>query len=146
MYIPYLKWRGTRIHGTPRYIGVHVKFDNYHLIEIGNNTTISDDCHLLTHDYSITNVMRAIGIEFSKDIALVRDIRIGNNVFIGKKSIIMPNARIGNNCIIGAGSVIRGIVPDNTVLGGNPAQCFSSVEELAKKWMIYIENNQIRKD
>ena len=136
MYIPYLKWRGTRIHGTPRYIGVHVKFDNYHLIEIGNNTTISDDCHL----------MRAIGIEFSKDIALVRDIRIGNNVFIGKKSIIMPNARIGNNCIIGAGSVIRGIVPDNTVFGGNPAQCFSSVEELAKKWMIYIENNQIRKD
>ena len=90
--------------------------------------------------------MRAIGIEFSKDIALVRDIRIGNNVFIGKKSIIMPNARIGNNCIIGAGSVIRGIVPDNTVFGGNPAQCFSSVEELAKKWMIYIENNQIRKD
>ena len=38
--------------------------------------------------------MRAIGIEFSKDIALVRDIRIGNNVFIGNKSIIMPNERM----------------------------------------------------
>ena len=146
IYIPYLKWSGTHILGTPRYIGIHVRFDDYHLIEIGNNTTISDDCHLLTHDYSITNVMRAVRVEFPKDIALVRDIKIGNNVFIGKKSIIMPNARIGNNCVIGAGSVIRGIVPDNTVWGGNPAQCFSSVEELAEKWMMYINNDKIRRD
>ena len=51
MYIPLLKKNGVKINGTPRYIGIHVSFDDFSKIEIGNNTTISDECHLLTHDY-----------------------------------------------------------------------------------------------
>lgn len=135
-----------KIKGTPRYIGVHVKFDDFNLIEIGNKTTISDECHLLTHDYSITNVMRTIGVEFPKDIALVRGIKIGNNCFIGKKTIIMPNAEIGDNVVIGAGSVVRGKIPSNTYWGGNPAIKFGNIDELATKWKHLVDENKIRRD
>ena len=145
-FLKYLKLRGCQVTGTPRYIGVHVKFDNYSNIKIGHQTTISDECHLLTHDYSITNVMRANGVQIVKDIALERQIEIGNNVFIGKKSIIMPNAKIGDNVIIGAGSVVRGTVPPNAVWCGNPAQCISSTKELYLKWVKYMNDDIIRTD
>lgn len=134
LFNSYLIAKGLNLHGTPRYIGVHVKFDNPSLIEIGDKTTISDECHLLTHDYSITNAFRACGKIISKDIAIVRGIKIGNNCFIGKKSIIMPNTSIGDNCIIGAGSVVRGEIPNNSLVIGNPAQIIGNVFELAKKW------------
>ena len=145
MYIPLLKKNGVKINGTPRYIGIHVSFDDFSKIEIGNNTTISDECHLLTHDYSITNAFRATGKILSKDIALVRGIRIGNNVVIGKKSIIMPNCEIGNNCIIGAGAVVRGKIPDGSVVIGNPAQIVGDVFKLAEKWE-KLSLDYIRKD
>ena len=99
---------------------------------------------LLT-DYSITNAFRATGKILSKDIALVRGIRIGNNVFIGKKSIIMPNCEIGNNCIIGAGAVVRGKIPDGSVVIGNPAQIVGDVFKLAEKWE-KLSLDYIRKD
>lgn len=95
MYIPLLKKNGVKINGTPRYIGIHVSFDDFSKIEIGNNTTISDECHLLTHDYSITNAFRATGKILSKDIALVRGIRIGNNVFMGKNQSLCLTVKSG---------------------------------------------------
>ncbi len=135
----YLKWlskRGCHINGEPRYIGFHVKFDDYNLIEIGNDTTISDDCHLLTHDYSLTNVLRATNQfdESKGDMAIVRGIKIGENCFIGKKSILMPGCELGNHVVIGAGSVVRGHIPDRSVVMGNPSQIFSDVDILSQKW------------
>lgn len=144
MYIPLLRSKGVKI-GKPRYIGIHVVFDDFRRIEIGDNTTISDECHLLTHDYSITNVFRAVGKTFEKDIALVRGIKIGDNVFVGKKSIIMPNCHIGNNCVIGAGAVVRGNIPDGSIVVGNPSQIVGDVYKLADKWK-HINKDQIRKD
>src|SRR5690554_3673125 len=101
-YIPLLKSQGMKIEGTPRYIGANVVFDDFNLITMGDRVVISDECHFLTHDYSITTALIAIDKSPKTDIALVRGIRVGNNVFIGKKSIIMPNTKIGNNVIIGA--------------------------------------------
>lgn len=134
LYVPLLKGKGMKIKGTPRYIGIHVAFDDFSKIEIGDKTTISDECHLLTHDYSITNAFRAIGEKMDKDVALVRGIKIGNNVFIGKKTILMPNCEIGDNCIVGAGSVVRGKIPNGSVVMGNPAEIVGDVFKLAKKW------------
>ncbi len=148
MYVRLLNSNGMNISvdNPPRYIGIHVVFDDFEKINIGGKTTISDDCHLLTHDYSITNVMRTIGRSFPKDIAIVRNIEIGNNCFIGKKTIIMPGCSIGDNCIVGAGSVVRGKIPANSIVIGNPATVISTTNELAKKWSKYIEDDLIRKD
>ena len=58
---------------------------------------------------------------------------IGNNVFIGMRSIILAGANIGDNVIIGAGSVVTGIVESYSVYAGNPAKKICSLEEYKKK-------------
>lgn len=50
------------------------------------------------------------------------EIEIGDNTFVGVGCLILPGSRIGRNCILGAGSVVRGPVPDDSVVFGNPAQ------------------------
>lgn len=51
----------------------------------------------------------------------VRPIEIGDDAWIGQRSIILPGARIGEGAIVSAGSVVRGRVEPYTLVGGNPA-------------------------
>jgi acetyltransferase-like isoleucine patch superfamily enzyme len=146
LYVPLLKRNGMKITGKPRYIGFHVKFDNFDNIHLGDRVVISDECFLLTHDYSITTALIAINKMPKSDIQLIRDIKIGNNVFIGKRSIIMPNAEIGNNVIIGAGSVVRGKIPNNSIVMGNPATIVGNIKEQALKWETFLDTNFVKED
>jgi len=50
------------------------------------------------------------------------DIRIGNDVWIGYRTIIMPGINIGDGAVIGAGSVITKNVDDYEIVAGNPAR------------------------
>ena len=54
--------------------------------------------------------------------AVSRAVIIGNDVFIGGRSLILKGVNIGNNVVIGAGSVITRNVPSNTIIAGNPAK------------------------
>lgn len=50
------------------------------------------------------------------------DIVIGNDVWIGRESVIMPGVKIGDGSIIAAYSVVTKDIPPYSVVGGNPAQ------------------------
>ena len=58
---------------------------------------------------------------------------IGNNVFIGAGTVILPSVRIGNNVIIGANSTVTRNIPDNSVAFGSPAKVVKSLEEYLNK-------------
>ena len=45
----------------------------------------------------------------------------------------MPGTVIGDNCIIGAGSVVKGTIPDNSIVFGNPAMFYAKTTEWAEK-------------
>lgn len=49
------------------------------------------------------------------------DIVVGNDVWIGRESVIMPGVTIGDGAIVAAYSVVARDVPAYTVVGGNPA-------------------------
>ena len=48
---------------------------------------------------------------------------IGNDVWIGYETVIMPGVQVGNGAIIAAKSVVVSDVPPYTIFGGNPAKC-----------------------
>ena len=94
-------------------------------VTIGNNVKITGTC-ILAHDAS---TKKALG--YTK----VGRVHIGNNVFIGYGSVILPETFIGDNVIIGAGSIVRGKVDSNSVVVGNPAKKVCSYSE-------YIDKNR----
>jgi acetyltransferase-like isoleucine patch superfamily enzyme len=56
------------------------------------------------------------------DESQVREIRVGNNVWIGGRSIVFPGVTIGDGSVVSAGSVVTSDVPPYTVVAGNPAR------------------------
>jgi virginiamycin A acetyltransferase len=50
------------------------------------------------------------------------DTTVGNDVWIGQGARILPGARLGNGVIVGAEAVVGGMVPDYTIVAGNPAR------------------------
>lgn len=137
-YPIYLRKLGIKISENPGdcWISPTVFFDSagYDLIEIGNNCTISFDVVFLVHDYSINNAFRAIGERPAEKHRLIkRSIRVGDNCFIGARSVILPGAIIGDNCVIGSGAVVRGKIPSNSVVSGNPGVVIGQIDHFAYK-------------
>lgn len=53
---------------------------------------------------------------------MAKPVEIGDDVWIGGGSIILPGVSIGKNCTIGAGSVVTKSIPDNSIAYGNPCR------------------------
>ncbi len=51
-----------------------------------------------------------------------RPVIIGDDVWIGANSVILPGVTIGSHCVVAAGAVVTKDVPDNTLVGGVPAK------------------------
>ncbi|UHG93162.1 acyltransferase [Spirosoma oryzicola] len=98
------------------------------LIEIGNNVTITKGVTFITHDGSTCLVKDLKGRRY-----LYKKIIIGNNVFIGMNTLLLPGVRIGNNVVIGAGSVVSKSIPDNTIVGGSPAKFITTFDSYKEK-------------
>lgn len=130
-YNSYLKRIGIDIVATPRYIHPSVIFDGkgYSRTHIGNNVVISRGVLLLVHDYSITCGLRAVGKKIDHEAYWIKDITIKDNVFIGANCTILPGTIIGENCIIGAGAVVKGKIPENSIVVGNPAKVVDNTVE-----------------
>jgi acetyltransferase-like isoleucine patch superfamily enzyme len=133
LYNGLLKRNGFKMTGTPRFIAKSVRFDDFERITLGDRMVASMNVHFLTHDYSYTTALIAINETPKTDIGVLRDIVVGNNVFIGMNSILLPGTNIGNHVIIGAGSVVRGTIPDYSIVAGNPATVIGDIREYANK-------------
>lgn len=94
------------------------------LIQIGDFVTLAPRVHILAHDAS---TKRDLG--YTK-IGLVE---IGNHVFVGANTTILPNVKIGDNVVIGANSLVSKNIPDNCVVAGNPAVIVANKKEFLEK-------------
>lgn len=94
------------------------------LIEIGDNVTMAPRVHVLCHDASTKTFLN-----YTK----IGRVTIGNNVFVGAESVILPGVTIGDNVIIGANSTVTKNVPAGTVAAGSPARVICSLDEYLAK-------------
>ena len=98
------------------------------LIRIGNNVYITAGVQFITHDGGTLILRKEV-----PDLEYTAPIEIGNDVYIGLRSIL-PGTRIGNRCVIGGpGSVVTGVIPDNSVAAGVPARVIRSTDEYLEK-------------
>lgn len=58
------------------------------------------------------------------DKYIVKDVEIGDCVWLGSRVTILPGTKIGEGAIIQAGSVVHGEIPRCSIAGGNPAKVF----------------------
>lgn len=133
LYCKSLKFKGIILNGTPRFIHYKSMLDASSKLVLGDNIVISTNVLILTHDYSYTTGLIAIDKKPKTDIAIVSPVVIGNNCFIGAGSIILPGSIIGNNVIIGAGTVVKGNIPNYSVVIGNPCKIQGTTKELGSK-------------
>lgn len=108
----------SRLHGTI--------LDPAHcwLIQIGDDVTLAPRVHILCHDASTKKFLG-----YTK----IGRVTIGNRVFVGAETVILPNVTIGNNVIIGANSTVTHDIPDNSVAVGSPARVICTMEEYLEK-------------
>jgi acetyltransferase-like isoleucine patch superfamily enzyme len=97
------------------------------LITIGDNVHITAGCAFITHDGGTLILRKEV-----PDLELTARITVGNDVYIGVRTLIMPGVTIGNRCIIGAGSIVTRSIPDNSVAAGVPARVIKSTDEYLK--------------
>ncbi|RYL94331.1 sugar O-acetyltransferase [Sporolactobacillus sp. THM7-4] len=91
-------------------------------VTIGNNCMFAPGVHIYTAAHPIDPEERIAGAEFAKAVT------IGDNVWIGGRSIINPGITIGSNVVVGSGSVVTRDVPDNVVVAGNPARMIKKIQ------------------
>jgi len=94
------------------------------LIEIGDNVTLAPRVHILAHDASMKKHL---------NYARIGKVKIGDRVFIGAGTIILPGVTIGNNVVVGAGSVISRDILDGQVVAGNPAKVICTIDTFLEK-------------
>ena len=98
--------------GNGVHIGREVELDFSGKIIIGDNSTVSEGVVIETHSHGHDPRANLERMELA----------IGRNVWIGMRSIILPQVgSIGENSIVGAGSVVTKPVLPNVIVAGNPA-------------------------
>lgn len=102
-----------------------VTISAFEKIEIGDNTLIGGNVLITDSDWHPLS----FADRHNDEKAITKPILIGNNVFIGTRSIILKGSVIGDNSVIGAGSVVSGTIPPNVIACGNPCRVIRSIEK-----------------
>lgn len=85
-------------------------------VRIGKNCLLAPRVCIFTATHPLDAKLRVSGLELGKPVT------IGDNVWIGGGAIINPGVSIGDNVVVASGAVVTKAVPDNVVVGGNPAR------------------------
>ena len=110
-------------------------FANYNLtvldvcpVTIGDNVMIAPNVSLYGAGHPIHPAVRNTLYEYGISVT------VGDNVWIGGNSVILPGVHIGSNVVIGAGSVVTKDIPDWCLAAGNPCRVIRKITEADREF------------
>ena len=89
-------------------------------LEIGKDCDISSGAHIYTHSTHLRCTERGKKV--------VGPVTLGDRVFVGANSVILPGTKIGHHSIVGALSVVKGEFPPYSLIVGAPARLKAKLE------------------
>ena len=97
-------------------------------VRMGDNCMLAPNVSIYTAGHALYPDSRNLGYEYGIDVT------IGNNVWIGGNTVILPGINIGNNVVIGAGSVVTKDIPAWSFAAGNPCKVIRKITEEDKEF------------
>lgn len=121
-------------YGTHVHLGEHF-YANFNLVivddmdvYIGDRVMIGPNVTICTTGHPVYPLYREMVAHYSLPI------HIGNNVWIGANSVVLPGVTIGDNTVIGAGSIVTRDIPANVVAVGNPCRVMRHISERDREY------------
>jgi len=111
--------------GAKSVLGQECTISAYKHVSIGRECVIADRVMMIDFDHGMTEVDRPIRLQG----IYKRDVRVGNNVWIGYGACILRGVTVGDNAVIGTNAVVTKDVPANAVVGGVPARLIRMRDE-----------------
>lgn len=96
---------------------------------------LAPNVSIYTAGHSLYPNSRTLGYEYGIEVT------VGNNVWIGGNTVILPGVHIGDNVVIGSGSVVTKDIPDWSFAAGNPCKVIRAITEEDKKY--YFKDREI---
>jgi len=104
--------------GAKTVMGQECTISAYQHVSIGRECIVADRVMLIDFDHGVVEVDRPIRLQG----IYKRDVRVGNNVWMGYGACVLRGVTIGDNSIVGTSAVVTKEVPTNAVVGGIPAR------------------------
>lgn len=103
-------------------------------VKIGDNCQLAPNVSIYTAGHPVHPDSRNSLYEYGIGVT------IGDNVWIGGNTVILPGVHIGSNTVIGAGSVVIKDIPDWVIAAGNPCRVIRKITEDDRKY--YYEDRE----
>ena len=100
---------------------------------IGDNCQMAPNVAIYTAGHPVHPDSRNTAWEYGKEV------RIGDNVWIGGNTVICPGVTVGDCCVIGAGSVVTKDIPARTIAAGNPCRVIREITDADRRLLFRKE-------
>jgi acetyltransferase-like isoleucine patch superfamily enzyme len=104
--------------GAKSVLGQECTISAFQHVSIGRECIVADRVMLIDFDHGIVEVDRPIRLQG----IYKRDVKVGNNVWMGYGAAVLRGCTVGDNCVLGTYAVVTEDIPDNAVAGGVPAK------------------------
>lgn len=117
-------WGGHHVHfGNGVYANFNLTIVDDGNVYIGDKVLFGPNVTIATASHPVESSLRERALQYNKDVI------IGDNVWIGANTVIVPGVHIGKNSVIGAGSVVTKDISENVVAVGNPCRVLREINE-----------------
>jgi acetyltransferase-like isoleucine patch superfamily enzyme len=104
--------------GAKTVLGQECTISAFQHVSVGRECILADRVMLIDFDHGVVDVEQPIRVQG----IYKRDVRVGNNVWVGYGACFLRGVTVGDNCIVGTSAVVTRDIPDDAVAGGVPAR------------------------